>query len=148
MENIESEKKENQQKSLKELTRAEEEVMQALWKLQKAFAKDVLKELNDKRSDEKDKLAYNTVSTIIRILEEKGFVGHKAYGKTHEYFPLVEKSIYSNFFLKNFMGKYFSGSFEKMVSFFVKQNNVDAKEFEDLMKYVENELKDEEEKNN
>jgi predicted transcriptional regulator len=133
----------NDHKSLKELTRAEEEVMQVLWALGKGFAKDVLKELNDKRS-ENDKLAYNTVSTIIRILEEKGFVGHKAYGKTHEYFPLVEKSNYSNFFLNNFMGKYFGGSFQSMVSFFVKQNNVDLKEMEDLMKHVESDLKSDE----
>ncbi|MCU0445391.1 MAG: BlaI/MecI/CopY family transcriptional regulator [Microscillaceae bacterium] len=127
-----------EENKLKELTRAEEEVMQALWKLKTAFAKDVLKELNDKRS-ETEHLAYNTVSTIIRILQEKGFVGHKAYGKTHEYFPLVEKSNYSNFFLNNFMGKYFGGSFQNMVSFFVKQNNVDLKEMEDLMKHIENE---------
>lgn len=133
----------NEHKNLKELTRAEEEVMQVLWTLGKGFAKDVLKELNDKRL-EQDKLAYNTVSTIIRILEDKGFVGHKAYGKTHEYFPLVEKSNYSNFFLNNFMGKYFGGSFQSMVSFFVKQNNVDLKEMEDLMKHVENDLKSEE----
>jgi BlaI family transcriptional regulator, penicillinase repressor len=127
---------------LKELTRAEEEVMQALWKLKKAFAKDVLKELNSKRPAD-EQLAYNTVSTFIRLLQDKGFVGHKAYGKTHEYFPLVEKSKYSNFFLNNFMGKYFGGSFQSMVSFFVKQNNVDLKDMEELMKHIEKEKNDE-----
>jgi BlaI family transcriptional regulator, penicillinase repressor len=130
------------EKELGELTRAEEEVMQALWKLKKAFAKDVLKELNSKRPSDKQ-LAYNTVSTFIRLLQEKGFVGHKAYGKTHEYFPLVEKNNYSNFFLNNFMGKYFGGSFQNMVSFFVKQNNVDLKDMEDLMKHIEKEKNDE-----
>lgn len=127
-------------KELKELTRAEEQVMQALWKLEKAFVKDVIKELPLKEDGKP--FAYNTVSTIVRILEDKGFVGHKAYGKTYEYYPLVEKSKYSNFFLKNFMGKYFGGSFEKMVSFFVKQNDVNLHEFEDLMKHVEDDVKE------
>jgi predicted transcriptional regulator len=125
---------------LEELTRAEEQIMQVLWKLKSAFVKDIVKELplNPKNSEP---YAYNTVSTIVRILEEKGFVGHKAYGRTHEYHPLIEKSLYSNFYLKNFMGKYFGGSFEKMVSFFVKQNDVALDEFEDLMKYVEDGMK-------
>lgn len=123
---------------IQELTKAEEQIMQVLWKLKKAFVKDVIKELPGKP------LAYNTVSTIIRILEKKGFVGHTPFGKTYEYYPLIEKSKYSNFFLKNFMSKYFGGSFEKMVSFFVQQNDVDASEFEDLMKYVEKDLKNSE----
>ncbi|MDX2304686.1 MAG: BlaI/MecI/CopY family transcriptional regulator [Microscillaceae bacterium] len=113
-----------------ELTRAEEQIMQVLWRLKHAFVKDVIKELPE------PKPAYNTVSTIIRILQDKGFVGHKPHGKTHEYFPLIEKSKYSNYFLKNFMGKYFGGSFEKLVSFFVKQNDLDIREFEDLMKHL------------
>ncbi len=120
-----------------ELTKAEEQIMQVLWQLRRAFVKDVIAELPGSK-----KPAYNTVSTIIRILEDKGFVGHKAYGKTHEYFPLVEKNKYSNFYLRNFMGKYFNGSFSKMVSFFVKQNDVDVEEFEELMKYVQDDLKD------
>ena len=113
-----------------ELTKAEEQIMQVLWRLKRAFVKDVIKELSE------PKPAYNTVSTIIRILQDKGFVGHKAFGKTHEYFPLIEKSKYSNYFLKNFMGKYFNGSFEKLVSFFVKQNDVDVRDFEELMKHL------------
>ena len=122
------------QKQMNELTKAEEQVMQVLWKLKKAFVKDIIKELPLK--DGKP-LAYNTVSTIVRILEQKKFVGHKAYGKTHEYFPLVDKSNYSNFYLNSFIGRYFGGSFEKMVSFFVKQNNIDLDNFEELMKYAE-----------
>ncbi|HAS45791.1 MAG TPA: transcriptional regulator [Microscillaceae bacterium] len=120
---------------MKELTKAEEQVMQVLWKLKKAFVKDIIEQLPLK-SDGK-KYAYNTVSTIVRILEDKEFVGHKAYGKTHEYFPLVDKSNYSNFYLNSFIGRYFGGSFEKMVSFFVKQNNIDLDNFEELMKYAE-----------
>lgn len=123
------------QKEMKELTKAEEQVMQVLWKLKKAFVKDVIKHLPLKPDGKP--FAYNTVSTIVRILEDKKFVGHKAYGKTHEYYPLVDKSNYSNFYLNSFIGRYFGGSFEKMVSFFVKQNNIDLNNFEELMKYAE-----------
>ena len=76
---------------MKELTKAEDEVMQILWKLGKGFVKDVMEEMPS------PKPAYNTVSTIIRILEKKGFVGYKAYGKTNEYYPLVPKDRYSKF---------------------------------------------------
>ena len=128
---------------MKKLTTAEEQIMQVLWQLQKAFVKDIIKELPIDEKTGKGP-AYNTVSTIIRILENKGFVSHKAYGKTHEYFPVVSKETYSNMFLKNFMTDYFSGSFQKMVSFFVKQNDVDISEMEQLMKHLENsEEKDE-----
>lgn len=120
---------------MKELTKAEEQVMQILWQIEKGFVKDIL----DKMPEPKP--AYNTVSTIVRILEKKGFVGYKAYGKTHEYFPLIEKEKYSNAFLKNFIGSYFGGSFERLVSFFAKQNEMDIKDVEELMKYVEKDLK-------
>ena len=124
---------------MKELTKAEEQVMQILWKIEKGFVKDVLAKMPE------PKPAYNTVSTIIRILEKKGFVGYKAYGKTHEYFPIVDKTSYSNFYLKNFIGGYFNGSFQKMVSFFAKENDMDIQQFESLVKYVEDDLKDPEE---
>ena len=121
---------------MKELTKAEEQVMQILWKIEKGFVKDVLAKMPE------PKPAYNTVSTIIRILEKKGFVGYKAYGKTHEYFPIVDKTAYSNFYLKNFIGGYFNGSFQKLVSFFAKENDMDIQEFESLVKHVEDDLKD------
>lgn len=121
---------------MKKLTTAEEQIMQVLWQLEKAFVKDIVKELPIDEKTGKEP-AYNTVSTIIRILENKGFVSHKAYGKTHEYFPVISKETYSNMFLKNFMTDYFSGSFQKMVSFFVKQNDVDISEMEQLMKHLE-----------
>ena len=124
---------------MKELTKAEEQVMQILWKIEKGFVKDVLAKIPE------PKPAYNTLSTIIRILEKKGFVGYKAYGKTHEYFPIVDKTSYSNFYLKNFIGGYFNGSFQKMVSFFAKENDMDIQEFESLVKHVEDDLKDPEE---
>ncbi|WP_018480098.1 BlaI/MecI/CopY family transcriptional regulator [Pontibacter roseus] len=122
---------------MKELTKAEEEVMQILWKLGKGFVKDIIEQMPE------PKPAYNTVSTIVRILEKKGFVGYTAYGKSHEYFPLVAEDKYKSFFLKNFMSGYFGGSFEKLVSFFAKDNNLDVQELDQLMRHVKNDLKEE-----
>lgn len=119
---------------MKELTKAEEQVMQILWRLKKGFVKDILAEIPE------PKPAYNTVSTIVRILEKKGFVGYTAYGKTHEYYPLVERNKYSNFYLKNFLSNYFNGSFERLVSFFAKENNLDVHDVNELMEWVEHEL--------
>jgi BlaI family transcriptional regulator, penicillinase repressor len=124
-------------KEVKELTKAEEQVMQLLWKLEKGFVKDII----DKMPEPKP--AYNTVSTIIRILEKKGFVDHYAYGKTHEYYPLISKDRYTKLYMKNFMRNYFSGSFKEMVSFFAKGDNMSISEFDELMKDVKRDLKDE-----
>ena len=97
---------------MRELTRAEEQVMQVLWKIKKGFIKDILEHY------ENPKPAYTTVSTIVRILEDKGFIIHKAYGRTHEYYPAVTKEQYSRAHLKNFVRDYFSNSFENMINFF------------------------------
>ena len=121
---------------MKELTKAEEQVMQILWDLKKAFVKDIL----DKMSQPKP--AYNTVSTIVRILEKKGFVGYKAYGKTHEYYPLVARENYSNFYLNSYLNRFFHGSFQDMVSFFAKENKLDKQELEKLVDKVETDLSD------
>jgi BlaI family transcriptional regulator, penicillinase repressor len=120
-------------KDLKELTRAEDQVMQILWKLEKAFVKDIIEAMPD------PKPAYNTVSTIVRILETKGFVGHKAYGKTHEYFAIISKEKYTKFYLNNMIKGYFNGSFENLVSFFAKENKLDASDLEKLLKEIKNE---------
>jgi len=120
---------------MRELTRAEEEVMQVLWRIKKGFVKDILEHFDD------PKPAYNTVSTIVRILQDKGFVDHKAYGRTHEYFPLVSKSDYSKSHLSTFVNDYFSNSFGKMVSFFAKESTISVKEMEDIMKLMEKEVK-------
>ena len=122
---------------MKELTKAEEQVMQILWKVRKGFVKDILEEFPN------PKPAYNTVSTIVRILEKKGFVGYTAYGKTHEYYPLISKSDYSSFTLKNVVKNYFGGSIEKLVSFFAKDNNMDIHEVEELMKNIKDDLNNE-----
>ncbi|HKM93013.1 MAG TPA: BlaI/MecI/CopY family transcriptional regulator [Prolixibacteraceae bacterium] len=123
---------------MKELTKAEEQVMQILWKLEEAFVNDLVEQMPD------PKPAYNTVSTIIRILEKKGFVDHKAFGKTHQYFPLVTKKEYTRKFMKNFLGNYFENSFKEMVSFFAKEDNMSVNEIEELMQEVKDEMKKEE----
>ena len=113
---------------MKELTKAEEQVMHVLWKLDPAFVKDIIDHLPS------PKPAYNTVSTIVRILERKEFVGHKAYGKTHQYHPVVTKVEYSSFSLKKLLGGYFGGSFQELVSFFAKEQDMDIKDVEELVK--------------
>lgn len=122
---------------MKELTKAEDQVMQLLWKLEKAFVKEIIEQMP------KPKPAYNTVSTIIRILEKKGFVGHNAYGKTHQYFPLITRPEYTRSFMKNFMRNYFSGSFQEMVSFFAKEDNMSLTDLDDMMKDVKRDLENE-----
>jgi predicted transcriptional regulator len=116
---------------MKELTKAEEQIMQVIWKLQKGFVKDIIDELPE------PKPAYNTVSTIVRILETKGFVDHKAYGKTHEYFPLISKEEYSHYSIKNFVSGYFNGSFKNLVSFFTNESNMSVQEIDQLMKQLD-----------
>jgi BlaI family penicillinase repressor len=117
----------------RELTRAEEEVMQILWKLGKGFVKDLIERYKE------PKPAYNTVSTLIRILEQKGFASHTAYGKTHEYYPLISKDEYRKQSLNTMLSNYFSGSFKQLVSFFAREENMDRKEMEDLLNAMKNE---------
>ncbi len=117
-------------KDLKELTKAEDQVMQILWKIERGVVKDIMEEMPD------PKPAYNTVSTIVRILEQKGFVDHKAYGKTHEYFPTISKEKYTKFYLNNLLRGYFDGSFQNLVSFFARENKLDAKDLDKLMNEI------------
>lgn len=118
--------------NMKELTKAEDQVMQILWGLGKGFVKDIIEEMPN------PKPAYNTVSTIVRILETKGFIDHKAYGKTHEYFPIVSKEKYTKFYLNNMIKGYFDGSFQNLVSFFAKENKMDVKDLEKLLEELKN----------
>lgn len=122
---------------MKELTKAEEQLMHLLWNRGKGFVKDLIKDMPE------PKPAYNTVSTIIRILEKKGFVAHNAYGKTHEYYPVVSKKEYTRSFMKSFMHNYFSGSFQEMVSFFAKADKMSLNDLDDLMEDVKKDLKNE-----
>ncbi len=119
---------------MKVLTKAEEQIMQVLWKLKKGFVKDVIDLLPD------PKPAYNTVSTIVRILEKKGFVAHNAYGKTHEYYPLVDRDDYKKRFLKSFIKKYFGNSFQEMVSFFASDRDITLGEMEEIRELLSEEI--------
>lgn len=116
---------------MKELTKAEEEIMQVLWELDSAFVKDIITKLPE------PKPAYNTVSTIVRILQQKGFVGHEIHSKSHKYHPLISKEAYTKSFMKGFVKRYFSGSYQQMVSFFTKEDKLSLNELEQLL----NELK-------
>jgi BlaI family penicillinase repressor len=117
---------------VRELTNAEEEIMKVLWKLEKGFVKDVLAELPESLPT-RTKPAYNTVSTIIRILEKKGLVGYRAYGKTHEYYPLITEEEYKRFEMEQLMSGYFDNSLKKLVSFFVKDRNLSLKEANEII---------------
>ncbi len=118
-------------KQIKELTRAEEQIMQILWQLEKAFVKEVIDELPT------PKPAYNTVSTFIRILETKGFVGHNSFGKSHQYYPLISKEEYQNFSADKLLTGYFDNSVERMFSFFVEKEKIDLKEADEILKLIE-----------
>lgn len=119
---------------MRELTKAEEQIMHILWNLKSGMVNDILSKMPE------PKPAYNTVSTIIRILEKKGFVGHKAWGRTHEYFPLVAKEDYTREYLSNIVKGYFSDSFKHLVSFFTRENNLTVKEMEEIRKVIESEI--------
>ena len=125
---------------MKELTKAEEQIMQILWEMEKGFVKDLLEKFPE------PKPAYNTVSTIIRIMETKGFVAYKAYGKSHQYYPLLSREEYTKQYLNSFVDNYFGNSIEQLVSFFSKQNKVDLKEADkiiELMSTLKEKKKDE-----
>ncbi|MCG8319887.1 MAG: BlaI/MecI/CopY family transcriptional regulator [Cytophagales bacterium] len=117
---------------MKELTKAEEEIMQVLWELDAAFVKDIITQLPE------PKPAYNTVSTIVRILQQKGFVGHEIHGKSHKYHPLITKESYTRSFMKGFVKRYFSGSYQQMISFFTKEDDLSLKELEQLLHKLKN----------
>jgi len=125
---------------MRDLTKAEEEVMQVLWKIKKGFVKDILEHFPD------PKPAYTTISTIVRILQDKGFITHKAYGRTHEYIPIVSKEQYSRFHMKKFVRDYFSNSFRNMVSFFASSENISVKEMEEIMRIMQKEVRKQKQK--
>lgn len=117
--------------NLKELTKAEEEVMHYLWQLENATVKQVIAIM------EAPKPATNTVSTIIRILEQKGFVNHRAKGRGYEYFPLISKEEYQEFSVNKVVKSYFGGSLSKLVSFFAEKEKIDTQELDDILKVIE-----------
>ena len=111
---------------MKELTRAEEQIMHVLWEIEKGLVKDILDRLPE------PKPAYNTVSTIVRILEKKGFVDHEAIGKTHQYFPRITLNEYRRGFLKSFVNRFFGNSYQEMVSFFASDRKITIQELEEM----------------
>lgn len=118
-----------------QLTKAEEQIMQIIWDLGEGLVKDI----RDKFSDPKP--ARNTVSTVVRVLEKKGFVGHKAYGNVFIYHPLVSKREYSKSQLFGLMESYFNNSFPAMASFFAKESDLTIGELEELLEDTKNELR-------
>ncbi len=118
-------------KQLQTLTKAEEEVMQIIWQLDRCLVKDIIEKLGD------PDMPHSTISSVVRILEKKGFVDHKAYGKTYEYFPVITKEAYAQHGVTSLMEKYFGGSPRKLVSFLVQSEDINLKELNDLMKTLD-----------
>lgn len=113
------------------LTKAEEQVMQILWKEKEAFVKDLLQHFPE------PKPAYNTVSTIIRILEKKRFVGHRSFGKSHQYYPLVTRDKYRNERFTNLMHDYFNNSMQQVLSHFGKNGSMNMNEADEIIRLME-----------
>lgn len=116
---------------MEKLTNKEEQIMQVIWKLEKAFVKDIMAELTD------EDIHYNTLSTIVRNLEEKKYVGYRAYGKTHQYFPLIKLSDYRTKFMAKAVDAFFKGSYLDVVSHFAKEEKISAQELEEILKMIE-----------
>lgn len=122
------------------LTKAEEQVMQILWKEKKGFVRDLLQHFPD------PKPAYNTVSTIVRILEKKGFVNHRTYGKSHQYYPVVSLDQYRNERFTSLMKNYFNNSMKQVLSHFGESGSMDIREADEIIRMME-ELKQKAESN-
>ena len=117
---------------MQKLTNKEEEIMHILWKLKKAFVKEVMAEITEEQPH------YNTLSTIVRNLEEKGFVSHNAFGNTHQYFPIVSIEDYRKRFMNTAIDNYFNSSYKNMVSFFAKEEKISAAELREILTMIEN----------
>jgi len=118
--------------NIKELTKAEEQVMQILWQLNEAIVKDIIEQIPE------PKPAYNTVSTVVRVLEGKGFVDHKAYGNSHVYFPIISEAEYKKFTFDKMMKSYFNDSYKSLVSFIADEKKLDINELDELTKLIDN----------
>ena len=116
---------------MQKLTNKEEEIMKILWRLEKAFVKEIRAELKG------DKPHYNTLSTIVRNLEEKKYVSHEAFGNTHRYYPLVTKEDYRKRFISNTIADYYDNSYKSMVSFFAKEQKISVEELREIIKLIE-----------
>ena len=119
-----------------DLTRAELELMQVIWKKEKVLVHDILDDLPE------PKPAYNTVSTLVRVLEKKGFVGHKAYGKTYEYYPLVSKEDYTSRYMTGVLNNFFDGSLSRLVSFFSSNKSISVEETDKILEMLKHDRKE------
>lgn len=117
---------------MQKLTNKEEEIMHILWKLKKAFVKEVMAEISEEQPH------YNTLSTIVRNLEEKGYVAHHAFGNSHQYYPIVTIEDYRKKFMSHAIDNYFNSSYKNMVSFFAKEEKITAKELREILEMIEN----------
>lgn len=117
---------------MEELTKTEERIMQVLWDLKSAFVKDIIENLPDD-----PKPPYNTISSVVRLLETKNYIGHKAYGKTHEYFPLISKAAYRKHSFSKLVANYFDGSAQSLLSFMVKEETLSEKDIEEIQKMID-----------
>ncbi|MNF24911.1 Penicillinase repressor [compost metagenome] len=116
---------------MQKLTNKEEEIMHILWKLKKAFVKEVMAEITEEQPH------YNTLSTIIRNLEEKGYVSHNAFGNTHQYYPIVSIEDYRKKFMNTAIDNFFNSSYKNMVSFFAKEEKISAAELREILAMIE-----------
>ena len=119
---------------MKELTKAEQQVMEYLWQIKEGFVKDIRNQFPD------PKPAYNTVSTIVRILEKRGVIGHKDFGKTYMYYPLISKSEYRKLRFRDVISKHFNNSYKKFASFFAREEDLSIEDLEDMRKIIEEEI--------
>ncbi|AEW86183.1 BlaI/MecI/CopY family transcriptional regulator [Flavobacterium columnare] len=117
---------------MQKLTNKEEEIMQILWKLENAFVKDVMAEIKNETPH------YNTLSTIIRNLEDKGYVGHTIFGNTHQYYPIVPIKEYRKKFFNTTIETYFNNSYKNLVSFFAEEKKISAAELREILELIEN----------
>jgi predicted transcriptional regulator len=120
---------------MEKLTRQEEKAMQALWKIEKGFVKDVLDAFPG------EKPHYNTMASLIRSLEGKGYVGHKTFGNTYEFYPLITKDEYTSNFLSGFVGNYFESSYKEVVSFFAQEQKLSLEDLKEIIAMIEKQKK-------
>ena len=116
---------------MKKLTRKEEELMKILWQIKEGFVKDIAEHYA------KPKPHYNTLSSLVRLLEDKGYVDHKAYGNTHQYFPRISKQEYRKSFIKDVVKDYFDNSYKQTVSLFIEEQNLTKEDMDELIDSIQ-----------
>ncbi len=120
---------------IRELTRAEEEIMQEIWEMDGAFVKDIIEKLPE------PKPAYNTVSTIVRILETKGFLRHEPFGKSHRYLPLIQKQEYKKIITGKLLNNYFDNSASSLLSYFLEERKISLNDLNDILDIIQEQKK-------